>query len=334
MKAPWHIVGQGIAGTALAWRCHLRGQPFRLYDQPRAETASKVSAGIVTPIAGQRLTLTQGWAFLDEMEAFYAEIGQVLGDTFYERHPTVRFLINETELARWQKRLGDPLYLAETESRHELSPHFTPSHGCFCMRRSGFLRVAAWLAHSRRWFLKNGLLAESQVHPDACSPDDGLWIFANGPWLLGLPPFDWLPMRYAHGDILTLAIPDLGNDRHLYNGECWLQPIGEGYWRTGATYEARPTPETKPSVDGRGELESRLRAFLKAPYTVEDHVAAVRPVTLTRFPTMGRHPSKPHLAWFGGFSSKGVLTSPTYARHFMDHLLDDKPLPSEVDCLH
>jgi glycine/D-amino acid oxidase-like deaminating enzyme len=45
---------------------------------------------------------------------------------------------------------------------------------------------------------------------------------------------------------------------------------------------------------------------------------------------MGRHPGKPHLAWFGGFSSKGVLTAPSYATRFLDYLLDGKALPSEV----
>ena len=80
-----------------------------------------------------------------------------------------------------------------------------------------------------------------------------------------------------------------------------------------------------------GEL--RLEGVLRLSDAHVDDVAAGRPGTLTRFPTMGRHPGKPHLAWFGGFSSKGVLTAPTYARRFLDHLLDGHALPEEVDTL-
>lgn len=334
MDSPVHIVGQGLAGTALAWRCHQRGVPFRIIDDERRPTASHVAAGIVTPIAGQRLALTQGWAFLEGMEAFYREIGALLGETdLYQRRETVRFLIDAREAQRWKKREGDPVY--ETEILRE-APQLPPEgfhslHGCFRMRRSGFLQVPRWLKKSRAWFRRQGCYERQRLSPEDCSPDDGLWVFANGPWLFAEPRFDWLPMRYAHGDILTLRIPDLQADRRIFNGACWLLPLGDQLWRAGATYEASARPETQPSPEGRAWILERLRAFLRFPFQIEDHQAAVRPVTLTRFPTMGRHPSRPHLAWFGGFSSKGVLTSPHYADRFLDHLLDDAVLPPEVE---
>ena len=328
-----HIVGQGIAGTALAWQCHLRGVPFCIVDEPRTSTASKVAAGLVTPIAGQRLTLTQGWSFLMEMEAFYRAVGSLLGTAFYHRHETVRYLATEVEAMRWQKRIGDPVF------EEELLPgvpslasevFHVPTFGAFRMKRAGFLKVNAWLEASRKWFLKNGLYEESRIELEDCEHGAGTWVFANGPWMLGVSAFDWLPIRFAHGDILTLTIPDLVDDARIFNASAWLLPLGEGLWRAGSTYEALGHPETRPSAGGRATVEANVQKILRCPYDVVDHAAAVRPVTLTRFPTMGRHPGKPHLAWFGGFSSKGVLTAPTYARRFLDHLLDGEALPSEV----
>ena len=331
-----HIVGQGIAGTALAWQCRQREVPFRIYDEPRASTASKVAAGLVTPIAGQRLTLTQGWSFLTEMESFYRNVSSLLGTTFYHRYETVRFLANDVEATRWQKRIGDPVF------EEELLPgapslanevFHTPAFGTFRMKRAGFLRVNAWLEASRGWFRKEGGYEEARIDIEECDPGVGTWVFANGPWMLGLSSFDWLPMRFAHGDILTLSIPDLADDRRIFSSSAWLLPLGDGLWRAGSTYEAVGHPETLPSANGRASVDANVQTILRCPYDVVDHVAAVRPVTLTRFPTMGRHPGKPHLAWFGGFSSKGVLTAPTYARRFLDHLLDGHALPEEVDTL-
>ena len=326
-------MGQGIAGTALAWRCHERGVPFRIVDEPRASTASKVAAGLVTPIAGQRLTLTQGWGFLPDMESFYREVSSTLGSEFYRRHETVRFLASEVEATRWKKRVGDPVFEAELlpGGPNLASDLFhAPAFGVFRMKRSGFLRVNAWLDASREWLLKEGGYEEKRIHLEDCDPGAGSWVFANGPWLLGLDAFDWLPMRYAHGDILTLAIPDLGDDSRIFSGSAWLLPLGSGLWRAGSTYQAVGHPETRPSAEGRASVEANIQKILKCSYDVVDHVAAVRPVTLTRFPTMGRHPGKPHLGWFGGFSSKGVLTAPSYATRFLDYLLDGKALPSEV----
>ncbi len=113
---PLHIVGQGLAGTALAWRCHQRGIPFRIIDEVRSTTASKVAAGLVTPIAGQRLALTQGFHFLEEMEAFYAGIESLLGqgEVYYHRRETVRFLMSDLEKERWAKRSVDRRYTSES----------------------------------------------------------------------------------------------------------------------------------------------------------------------------------------------------------------------------
>ena len=60
------IVGQGLAGTALAWELIWRGRDVLVVDAGEAVTSSKIAAGLVTPITGQRLAL--GWR-VDEMLA-------------------------------------------------------------------------------------------------------------------------------------------------------------------------------------------------------------------------------------------------------------------------
>ncbi|MDP1589651.1 MAG: FAD-dependent oxidoreductase, partial [Prosthecobacter sp.] len=61
------IIGQGLAGTALAWRLWERGVPFLIVDRDEAVTCSKVAAGLITPITGMRLTVS--WRY----EVFYRE---------------------------------------------------------------------------------------------------------------------------------------------------------------------------------------------------------------------------------------------------------------------
>ena len=43
------IIGQGIAGSCLAWELKRRGAEFTVADRPIAETASRVAAGLVNP---------------------------------------------------------------------------------------------------------------------------------------------------------------------------------------------------------------------------------------------------------------------------------------------
>ena len=49
------IIGQGIAGSCLAWELKRRGADFTIADRPIAETASRVAAGLVNPLTGRAL---------------------------------------------------------------------------------------------------------------------------------------------------------------------------------------------------------------------------------------------------------------------------------------
>lgn len=49
------IIGQGIAGSCLAWELKRRGAEFTVADRPVAETASRVAAGLVNPLTGLSL---------------------------------------------------------------------------------------------------------------------------------------------------------------------------------------------------------------------------------------------------------------------------------------
>ena len=52
VSAPWTIVGQGLAGTCLAWEFWQRGVEFSLVDRETGGS-SRVAAGLVNPVTGK-----------------------------------------------------------------------------------------------------------------------------------------------------------------------------------------------------------------------------------------------------------------------------------------
>ena len=53
------VVGQGFAGTALAWQLRWRGASVLVVDRGDPDTASKVAAGLLTPmIAGAAMAFS------------------------------------------------------------------------------------------------------------------------------------------------------------------------------------------------------------------------------------------------------------------------------------
>ena len=47
------VVGQGIAGTLMAWNLHLAGKKVLIIDDHHSGSSSLVAAGIVNPITGK-----------------------------------------------------------------------------------------------------------------------------------------------------------------------------------------------------------------------------------------------------------------------------------------
>jgi glycine oxidase len=95
------IVGQGLAGTVLAWQLRFRGVRVLVLDDPKPMTASRIAAGLVTPITGQRLV--PSWRFSEFWPVaveFYRRVERETGVMFFREVPMVRLFKSEAERER------------------------------------------------------------------------------------------------------------------------------------------------------------------------------------------------------------------------------------------
>ena len=90
------IVGQGIAGTSLAWCLRWAGSRFLVVDRQEPVTSSRIAAGLVTPITGQKMI--KSWRF-DELWtaaiSFYDRVQSETKSQFFSRRSMVRMFANE-----------------------------------------------------------------------------------------------------------------------------------------------------------------------------------------------------------------------------------------------
>ncbi len=101
------ILGQGLAGTALAWWCHWSGLRVMLLDRAAAITSSKVAAGLMTPITGQRLVPTWRWTdFWPVAVDFYRRVEQTTASPFFNEAPMVRCFSGAEEARYFERRLA------------------------------------------------------------------------------------------------------------------------------------------------------------------------------------------------------------------------------------
>lgn len=345
MHADFLIIGQGLAGTCLAWRLLERGKSFLIVDRDEPLTSSKVAAGLVSPVTGMRVSLNWRYAELyPEALRFYQDKELLLHEPFFHLRPIVRLLRNDDEVKLWRKRQVDPAIIPflNPEAPDPLVDERVWSNplGGFQQKHCGWLDSAAFLAASKRHFQSLGRWAQAEVRPEdvTATAEEVTWngrsygqaVWCQGWEALRHPYFDWVPLEPARGTVLTLRCEGLP-ERRIVNRGCWMLPMGDGTWRAGSTYEPRFIEPHTPGIAVFKELEARLRDLVRLPFQITGSQTAVRPVVMRKRALIGRHPARPRTVFLNGLGSKGVLRGPFMARRLTEHLLDGTALEGEYD---
>jgi glycine oxidase len=327
------IVGQGLAGTAVAWALHRRGCPVVMFDDGAPTSASRVSAGLITPITGRRFTAEATAADIDAACAFYEAAGRALGIDILTRNAAQRIIADAEEQEVWEKRRTTPTMAAHIVAQElRLNPaHVSMTHGAFAMRAAR-LEAAPYLAASRDHF---GVV---DARLDGATD---IRITPNGVRVLGQPcravviATGWTPdpnplfpdlaISGSRGDILTVEMPELDLPGTLHKG-IWIAPTRTaGHFRVGATF-AWDRLTDGPLPQARAELERRLAETVRVPFKVVDHAAGVRPVARGRGVVMRPGPLAANVIAFNGFGAKGALRAALAAPRLASHILDGTPL--------
>lgn len=342
------IIGQGLAGTTLAWALLRRGVRVLVLDAGEASTCSRVAAGLITPITGRRLAIS--WRAAETLPAawrFYQAIERETGARFAHGLPVARFFpAGSPAAAMWEKRRADPAYAPFIGGVDAAPPPggLPGGYAGFAMRGSGFLDTAAYLDASRAAFAARGAHQTATVAAAAVKPmpDGGVAVdgtalrakaavFCEGYRGAANPHFSWLPFKGAKGEILDLRLAaGFPRDRILNGSGSWVLPDARGGFRAGSNYEFGATDPT-PTDAGRAEVERALQTWFRAPYEVAGQRAGIRPIIRASKVAIGRHPAHPQLAIFNGLGSKGSMNAPYFAEQLAAHLEGAGAIDADVD---
>lgn len=338
------VVGQGIAGSLVAWELFRRGLKVKVVDNGHQSSASRVAAGILNPITGQRLV--KSWEldkFLPVAKGCYRELENLLGVKFFNQREVLRLFKDEYEVKQYQKRrseegYGD--YLGEYFERATFGGVLRDGHGSFIIRGAANLDTGVFLSTLRRFFNDNDLIEERNFdYKEIEFNEEGVsykgirskkLLFCEGYKVIENPWFKDLRWEPAKGEILTLKIKDqLPND--IINCGKWLLPTGDNLYRAGATHNWNEINEL-PTDGGRDDIIKELCDNLLVNNEIEviAQEAGVRPCTKDTKPYIGLHPAHSCLGIFNGFGSKATLMAPYYAKQFVDFLEKGIDLDKEV----
>jgi glycine/D-amino acid oxidase-like deaminating enzyme len=273
----------------------------------------------------------------------YAELEAELGIKLWYDLPLVRTLFNRGELNQWDVRSGDENYQKYTEDQPDLGAFNELTHPAFAyagIRKTARVNIAKLVSTYREKLIREGrFLAAPFDYKDIDIKKEGNynvadltaeamiccegWRGQENPW------FNYLPLGGAKGEVLRVKLAGPTPKRMLKH-RIFLVPQEDDTFWVGATAENRFTNDL-PTSENATYLEDRLKELVTVPYEIVNHQAAVRPTVKDRRPFLGRHPDYPNLIIFNGLGTKGTSVGPLCSKWLVEHLLEGKELPVEVD---
>ena len=348
------LIGQGIAGTVLAWRLLRRGVTLHIADGNLPGGASVAAAGIINPVTGKRFV--KSWRFEEFFPAArrtYQEMEAALGISIWQEKPIVRLLATPEEANDWAVRcsLFDYSdYLGELPDAGDWGSLIKPGFRAGAIRQAARVNFEQLLpafraAVQKQGFLAPGILPERsdnqpvflereidyQEIEKLASAYDYI-IFCEGYRAEANPFFPKLPWQIAKGEALIIRFNDLRTASivDMLKKTMTLVPLGNGTFWAGGSYQWH-YPDLHPSASERAFILHHLQEMLAAPFEVIDHIAGVRPTVKDRRPFLGRSPENPKVFMFNGMGTKGALLAPFWAEHLVQHMLEGALLAPEVD---
>lgn len=321
-ESGWTIVGQGLAGTCLAWHLWKRGEVFTMVDRGSGGS-SRVAAGMLNPVTGKNFE--PSWrisSFLPEALAFYTGIEALLGYRFWYPYPVLRLAANQKE---WDKIASKLCSEAVAPWVAGIVPPPEPWVGAVELRGGGRLDVPAFIGASRTFFEGYGFYREAQVMEHRVVERE---IRCEG--AAGLIAGSYGPHRCAKGEILTIRTLGWDETRVRIGAGGWLVPQGGGVFKAGSTYEWDELNEL-PTSAGRLKVEAIAAKLGGGTFEVIAHEAGIRPILRRSEPLIGPLGE----GWmFNGLGSKGSLYAPGMASRLVSWLLDGIEPEPEVDFRH
>lgn len=333
------VIGQGIAGTALAWALERRGASVTVADAGFPDSASLTAAGLVNPVTGQRYV--KSWMldeFLPVARRVYAEMEAVLGVRTWRERAIVRLLGSAQEENEWASRCGLADYqpfMASRADAGDWSPFVREGFQFGELRQAAQVDFPALTRAFRKKCLETGHFIQQEITPavaETLSREFDLTIFCLGFRGQRDPFFPDLAWNLAKGEALFVRLDDrrAAAIGQMLKKKITLVPFGENLFWAGANYDWNLS-DTGPTEAGKAFIVNELEQMLATPFEVVAHLAAVRPTVRDRRPFIGLHPTDGRFGIFNGFGSKGALQTPYWAARFAEHILDGAPLPAEVD---
>ena len=321
------IIGQGIAGSLTAFMLHQQEIPFLVMDPGYSNTASRVAAGMFTPISGKRKTINK--ELLEQIPfaiTVYRQIEKLLNKNFLHVQDVYYVPNSAEEQDEFIKKQNTVDYTGYVHPATTVLPNIKQTHGAFEITNSGWVDCALFTNSFKNWLKqKNALIEEAFDYDEIKITNDKIQykdieckkvIFCEGYRAINNPFFKEETIIPCKGDMLTIENKECETAFIIKKDSAYLIPFGDHTFKAGSTYIWGNSNET-PDESGKKEIADKLNAMLENDYTIVQHQSAIRPTTKNREVIMKQHSVHSNMFMLNGFGTKGIIQGPYWAKQIV-----------------
>ncbi len=332
------IVGQGIAGSLLAYKLLKADKKILLLNDESLPTSSQVAGGMFNPITGKNLDKT--WLadkIFPYQREFYHSLEKEFNASFYHETNLYRPFANEQQQKHFM-RLTDEYdlgnYIEIIQAQNPDYQDITNDLGGLFTKSAGWVNVPKMIECFHKYFIKQEVYrAEKFAYEELKVSENKVVyknieakrvIFCEGFYASQNPFFNWIPFNPAKGETLLAEVENY-KITEIINQGSWIIPLGDGKVRFGSTY-IWDKLDWETTESGRELITSKIDKFLLKSYKITSQEAGIRPTTKDRRPFMGNHPAHSNVYVFNGLGTKGVSLATYFAEEMLCFLEKNKVL--------
>ena len=327
------IVGQGIAGSMMAYMLYLQQVPFMVIDVGAANTASRIAAGMFTPITGKRKAIQP--LVLQQIPfaiKIYKAIEQLIGCSFLHLENVYQVYSSLSEQNDWIAKSAKYDYSGFILPSPNRLPNIIQEIGACEITNSGWVDCGLMINGFADWLNRNeALLTAEFIYNNLQIDKDSMEyhgikfkniIFCEGYRAVRNPFFsdNIIPCK---GDMLTIQYDYAGMKRIIKKDSIYIVEKENGIFKAGSTYHRNNNHSQLDEVD-KALLELQLKYTLEKGYRVIDHQSAIRPTTKNREVILMQHPDNSRIFMLNGMGTKGVLQAPWWAERMMKLVFENR----------
>lgn len=335
------IVGFGLSGLAVTKQLLDKGKKVIVIDKP-SQNASKVAGGMYNPVILKRFTLA--WNANEQLPyalQFYKKIEEELKIEIINAIPVYRRFSSIEEQNNWFEASDKPLlneYL-NSNIKPSLNKNIKGDFSFGEVNQTGTINTEKLIDTYKNHLKKNNSFIEDTFDYEALLIEENSIMYSNitangiifceGIGIKNNPYFNTIDIRGNKGEYIIINAPLLNLNEAIKSG-IFIIPLGNNTYKVGASYDRNDTT-TNPTESKKIELKKQLDAIINVDYKVIDQVAGIRPTTKDRRPYIGILKNHKNVYLCNGLGSRGVITSPTIAKHLVDHIVNDLPIPADIN---